>query len=183
MDRIPLVVWFLAPTIVIIVAGAWLLSSTNILSGENNPDVLSVVASPVENVEEFEPSGRNHISDGAAATNHLTNPPTSGDHWSAPANNGVYDKPLADQRVVHNLEHGYIWISYKQDTPADVIQNLKQIAEEDDWKIILSPRDTNDSQIALAAWGRLLNMNEPNYDKIKEFIKTYRNRGPEKTPS
>jgi len=34
----------------------------------------------------------------------------------------------------------------------------------------------------LVAWGRVLAMDEPDYAKVEEFIKTYRNRGPENTP-
>ncbi|MBI2598945.1 DUF3105 domain-containing protein, partial [Candidatus Curtissbacteria bacterium] len=49
-------------------------------------------------------------------------------------------------------------------------------------KIVLAPRAANDSKIALVAWGRLLKLDEINEQKVKEFIRTYRNRGPEKTP-
>jgi len=89
---------------------------------------------------------------------------------------------LPDERVLHNLEHGYIWISYKPETSPETINNIKKIVNEDDWKIVMAPRAENDSQINLAAWGRLLKMDEPDYQKIKDFIETYKNRGPEKTP-
>ncbi|MBI2012813.1 DUF3105 domain-containing protein, partial [Candidatus Curtissbacteria bacterium] len=43
-------------------------------------------------------------------------------------------------------------------------------------------REANDAKIACVAWGRVLTLDEPDYGKIEDFIRTYRNRGPEKTP-
>jgi hypothetical protein len=80
------------------------------------------------------------------------------------------------------MEHGHVWISYKPDAGEEIIGRLKEIVGEDDWKVILTPREKNDSKIALAAWGRLLKMDEPDYEKVNDFIRTYRNRGPEQTP-
>src|ERR1700733_10453690 len=62
----------------------------------------------------FENQGQTHITEGS--TDHPTynsNPPTSGWHWPSPAAWGVYPNGQPDERLVHNLEHGGIWISYK----------------------------------------------------------------------
>lgn len=185
--RIPILVWFIIPTIIIAGAGVWFFSRPSVLgekgmaegTGDARP---AAVSSPVEGTVEYDIVGRNHIAQGTAGSGYNSNPPTSGPHWPAPAKNGSYDAPLPDEQAIHNLEHGYVWISYKSDVGDDVKNKLKDIARDDDWKVILTPRDADESKIALAAWGRLLKMDEPDYDKIKDFIKTYRNRGPEKTP-
>ena len=183
MNRIPIFVWFLAPTLIIVAIGAWFLTS-NPMGDQNqdNPETLSAVSNPIAGTEEFTIAGREHIAEGTKSTNYNSNPPTSGSHWAAPANKGIYDQALPDERILHNLEHGYIWISYKPEISPEVINNIKNIVNEDDWKIVMAPRAENDSQINLAAWGRLLKMDEPDYQKIKDFIETYKNRGPEKTP-
>ena len=64
----------------------------------------------------------------------------------------------------------------------EVKNRLREIAKKEDWKVVVAPREANDAQIALVAWGRVLKMDEPDYAKIEDFIKVYRNRGPEKTP-
>ena len=183
MNRIPIFVWFLAPTLIIVAIGAWFLTSNPMgVQNQDNPETLSAVSNPIAGTEEFTIAGREHIAEGTKSTNYNSNPPTSGSHWAAPANKGIYDQALPDERILHNLEHGYIWISYKPEISPDVINNIKNIVNEDDWKIVMAPRAENDSQITLAAWGRLLKMGEPDYQKIKDFVETYRNRGPEKTP-
>ena len=184
--RIPLLVWVLIPTVLILGVGIWFFTRPSVLgekmsegTGEAKP---VAVDKPVEGTVEFDIVGRNHIAQGTTGSGYNSNPPTSGPHWDGPAKNGSYDSPLADEQAIHNLEHGNVWISYKNDVSDDVKNELKKIVGDDDWKVILSPRDTDETKIALAAWGRLLKMDEADYGKVKDFIKTYRNRGPEKTP-
>lgn len=183
MRRIPLLVWFLIPTIFLMGLGVWFFSkSPSAMQQGKGDDKPGAVSTPVEGTVEFDIVSRTHIAQGTTGSGYNSNPPTSGPHWNGPAKNGVYESPLADEQAIHNLEHGYVWISYKSDVGDDVKNKLKDIVKEDEWKVILTPRDANDSKIALAAWGRVLKMDEPDYDKVKDFIKTYRNRGPEKTP-
>src|SRR3989344_5933273 len=59
---------------------------------------------------------------------YLTNPPVSGWHYAQTAEWGIYDKELVDQNVIHNLEHGGIWISYRPDAPPELIAQLKEVA-------------------------------------------------------
>ena len=159
---------------------------------------LVPVSSPIEGTMEFTVVSREHIAAGTPGTGYNSNPPTSGPHWPAPAGNGIYDKELPDEQLIHNLEHGHVWVSYRPTTSGgqestdgaevkpgiteEELAKIKEIVEEDDWKVVLAPRANDDSKIALAAWGRVLNMDEVDLDKIKDFIETYRNRGPEKTP-
>lgn len=196
--RIPILVWFIVPTIIIIAVGVWFFTTNPAVLGEKtDSDKPLAVSNPVEGTQEFEIVGRNHIASGTPGSGYVSNPPTSGPHWSSPAKNGIYDKQLPDEQIIHDLEHGYVWISYKVASqpseatqeasavpaaPDDVINELKKIVEADNWKVILSPRDKNDTMIVLAAWGRLLKLENADYDKVRDFIKTYRNRGPEKTP-
>lgn len=195
--RIPVLVWFLIGAVGILLVGVWFFTTSSTLTGadKKNPDDPLPVAKDVSGTKYFKIVGRTHIASGTAGTGYISNPPTSGNHWSAPAKNGIYDKQLPDEQIIHDLEHGYVWISYVPETKgeatsgakvkgvsADVVKKLKEIVKGDDWKIVLEPRDKNDAPIALVAWGRLLNLEKPDYGKIKDFISTYRNRGPEKTP-
>ena len=130
--------------------------------------------------------GREHVADGAKSEYH-TNPPSSGPHYGSPAEWGVYDKPLQDEQVVHNLEHGGVWISYKPTISDTAKDKLKTIAKSYRSKVILTPREANDKDIALVSWGRAYKFNlnpDGTFDEssVNNFIKKYKNTGPEVVP-
>lgn len=126
--------------------------------------------------------GNAHITPGTEHPPYNSNPPTSGPHWASPAAWGVYDQALPDEQFIHNLEHGGIWISYKDPQDQDLVGKLKDIAGQYTIKVILTPRPQNDEKIAVAAWGRLLKLDQFDRGQILDFIKTYINKGPEDVP-
>lgn len=146
--------------------------------------LLVIVTGPKEadRSQEVPILGRDHIALGTIYTSYNSNPPTSGPHYASPAPAQFYDEELPDEQLVHNLEHGNIWIAYKPDLPKNLIDALKGFSG---WNIIVSPRSKNDTDIALVAWGRLdkFDISSGNFDKqrIKDFISRYQNRGPEST--
>ena len=126
--------------------------------------------------------GRNHIAVGTQHEPYNSNPPTSGPHYEQWAKWGVYDEPVPDEQLIHNLEHGGIWISYRDKDKQDLIDKLKNVAEDYSVKVILTYRPENDSPIALAAWTRLLKLQSFDEKQIKGFIRAFINKGPEQTP-
>jgi len=181
LSRVPIIVWFLIPTLLLIGAGTWLLGSSSLIQPQDKSKPQEV-SSSVEGVQEFDIVGENHIPQGTSGSGYNSNPPSSGPHWASPAEKGIYEQPIPDETALHNLEHGHIWIAYDPSIGDEVKSKLSEIVESDGWKIIMSPREGNDAKIALVGWGRVLNMDEPDYEKVKEFIRLYRNRGTEKTP-
>lgn len=125
--------------------------------------------------------GRDHIVEGAPHPDYNSNPPTSGWHYSEAAPAGFYERELTDEQLVHNLEHGHVWISYRSALPAEAIKILKKTAGGN---VIATLRDKNDTDIALTSWGRLdkfnLENNSLDEQRVRNFILRYRNRGPEK---
>lgn len=128
--------------------------------------------------EVFENQGQTHIKPGEAHPPYNSNPPTSGWHWIQPADWGVYNKPLVDEQAVHNLEHGGIWISYKNIDIATEA-SLGKIAKANSGSVIISPRDANDAKIVLASWTRLERLDSYDEAKILGFIKANKNKSPE----
>ncbi|MEX2145128.1 MAG: DUF3105 domain-containing protein [Candidatus Spechtbacterales bacterium] len=122
--------------------------------------------------------GEEHIEVGASHPDYNSNPPTSGWHYGSPAEWGVYDRELPDEQLIHNLEHGGIWISYK-DIDEDTKAKLAAIGKKYPGSVIITPRSANDSKIALASWGRLQNLENFDETAIIDFIKTNKNRSPE----
>jgi len=126
----------------------------------------------------FENQGQTHIKVGELHPPYNSNPPTSGWHYLQPANWGVYAKPLVDEQAVHNLEHGGIWISYK-DVGEETKINLEKITKANPRSVILSPRDANDSKIVLASWTRLEKLDSYDEARILDFIMRNKNKSPE----
>ncbi len=127
--------------------------------------------------------GREHIT----TTNHPvynSNPPTSGPHFPQPAEWGSYKEELADENLIHSLEHGGVWISYKPGIPEEISKKLEGFYKKWGRKVIVAPRSKNDSDIALAAWNRLdkFNVSEYSDERVENFIKAFRNKGPEFVP-
>ena len=180
--RVPILVWFLVPTLILVGAGVWFFSKNSALTSTKGEVLPAAVSKPIEGTVEYEIVGRDHIAQGSSGSGYNSNPPASGPHWPNPAKNGIYEEVLPDEQLIHDLEHGYVWIAYKPDLSDDAKNKLREIVKKDDWKVVLCPREKNDSQIALVAWGRVLKMDSLDEGKFEDFIRTYRNRGPEKTP-
>lgn len=121
--------------------------------------------------------GQEHISVGATHEEYNSNLPTSGPHYAQPAKWGVYQSELPDEQVVHNLEHGGIWIAYK-DISDDTKTALEEITKSG-LKIIMTPRAKNDAPITLASWGRVQKFESFNRQAILDFIKANTNKSPE----
>lgn len=131
----------------------------------------------------FPEQSREHVT----TTSHPvynSNPPTSGWHYPKPAEWGAYKEELPDEVLIHNLEHGGIWISYRPDISPEMVEKLEGFYKSWGRKIIVTPRAANETDIALAAWTRLdkFNLEEYSEERVEKFIKAFRNRGPEFVP-
>jgi len=130
----------------------------------------------------YESQGQEHIRVGAEHPPYSSNPPSSGWHYVAPAQVGFYRDPLPDERVIHNLEHGDIWIAYRHGISETAIAALR--AFENDGKVIITPREENEFDISLVAWEWTESFNVEDdvvlEERINDFLKRHRNQGPEK---
>jgi len=131
--------------------------------------------------------GQEHISVDAEHEAYNSNPPTSGPHYDTPAHPGFREEAIADENLVHSLEHGLIWIAYHPRIGESAREALRDIAGS--W-VVVTAREANEHDIALAAWGWLDAFNleggvldEVAEQRISDFIARYRGRGPEKIPA
>ncbi len=111
-------------------------------------------------------------------------PPTSGEHWSRPASCGFYTEDLPDERIVHNLEHGNVVVSYNFTNPAQVTglrDALEDIELFDDWGVARPYDRIVDGQVAIAAWGHLHIMNGVSPGELALFFEALAGvNGPER---
>lgn len=145
----------------------------------SNATTAGVAGPPRPQILDFPEQGREHIFPGQAHPAYNSNPPTSGWHFPQPADWGYYNGELPDERVVHNLEHGGIWISFKSADDTEVTNKLVALARRYRTKVIITLRPKNDSRIAVAAWQHLMNLDQYDEPAIIDFINRFKNKGPE----
>src|SRR3989344_3677894 len=82
--------------------------------------------------------GENHILPDSPLPEYNSNPPTSGPHFSQTARSGFREEAIPDQYIIHNLEHGDIWISYHPRIADEMKEGLKRFAAATG---IITPRE------------------------------------------
>lgn len=131
-----------------------------------------------DKVEKFTIEGSEHVSAGTDVE-YKTNPPTSGNHLAEAKNWGVYDEEIDDKAAVHALEHGGIWISYK-DIDDETKKMIEDIGKFNPQSVIVSPRQANDNKIVVTSWGKMMKLDTFDKALIQKYINTYKNQSPEK---
>jgi hypothetical protein len=124
-----------------------------------------------------------------------TNPPTSGPHYEVPAIWGAYQEPLNPAQVVHNLEHGGIFIEYGSGVPAATVAQLRAFYDEHEKGTLLAPLPSLGDEIVLGAWttvsaskpdegtaylARCTSFDQAAFDA---YFKAFQFRGPERFPA
>ena len=106
---------------------------------------------------------------------YSTVPPTSGDHWSRPTQCGFYEAGVADELVVHNMEHGNVVMSYNV---AEGVEQLQEVHESlngnGQWLVTRFYPDLPQGTVALTAWGVLDEFEGVDEDRIKRFYEAYK---------
>lgn len=126
----------------------------------------------------FPSQGQTHIGIGTAHPAYNSNPPTSGPHYAKPADWGIYETELPDEQLVHNLEHGGIWISYNG-IDAETKLKIEDFAKKHPDKMIVTQRTKNDIGITLASWTRLLKLDAFDETTTAAFVNANKNKSPE----
>ena len=140
---------------------------------KNNKNII------LEKEKRYPIQSRDHINVVDDHPAYTTNPPLSGAHASA-QRGGFYSEGIKDENAIHNLEHGYIWISYKNISEND-IEKVKELTNKNLGSIISSQRNENDFDgLALASWGNLMKLKVFDQVIIEDFLKRNKNKSPEK---
>ena len=126
---------------------------------------------------------KNHVDDGTIVAYNSV-PATSGDHYFTPQRCGFYEGEVPDERVVHNLEHGNIVISYNLPDQS-AVNSLEEVYNDlggwkDHYTVARSYSKIAPGEVALSAWGVLDIMDGVDKDRIVRFYEHYVGRlGPE----
>ncbi len=132
-------------------------------------------------VEEHEEQGNEHVAPGSDVQ-YETSPPTSGDHWEQPNETGFFPSEVPEEGLVHNLEHGQIVFWYSPDAPDDVISDIEQAVEQEEFSTVGVPYANlnTDKNFVMAAWGVTQACDQVSQTVVDEFRSAYQGtRGPE----
>ena len=117
-----------------------------------------------------------------------TDPPTTGPHYGIAAIFGIYEEELEIARVVHNLEHGGIFILYGDEVPEATVDELRAFYDDHKTGTIMAPLDRLGDEFALGAWvvdgdvdnGFLAKCTEFDEGAVSTFFRSFQFRGPER---
>lgn len=100
------------------------------------------------------------------------NPPAGGPHWGAWLNCGIYTEPQENERAVHALEHGAVWVTYNPDEVSggdlDTLRDRMPKTYS-----ILSPYPGLDSPVVASAWGAQITMDDVKDERLDAFVAKY----------
>lgn len=130
--------------------------------------------------------GNKHIT--AQLPNTAPEPPASGDMTDPVPCGQASEQEIPDTGVIHTMEHGGVYISYRPDLPADQHDKLKALftkpfsnSKFTPSKAVLAPRAANSSPIILTSWKRNLKLDSFDEAKIMDYYLRNVSKAPEGT--
>jgi hypothetical protein len=117
-----------------------------------------------------------------------TDPPTTGPHYGIAAIFGIYEDELEIARVVHNLEHGGIYILYGDEVPEETVDRLRDFYDSHQTGTVMAPLNRLGDEFAVGAWvvdgdtdnGFLAKCKEFDEGALSSFFDALQFRGPER---
>lgn len=116
------------------------------------------------------------VASGQHTTSPVTyaqQPPVGGEHHPRWQNCGAYGAPVSNEAAVHSLEHGAVWITYQPDLPEAQVATLRKRAEKQSF-ILVSPMHDIPSPVVASAWGRQIELDAADDERLDQFIRSFR---------
>ena len=150
--------------------------------------------------ETFPPMGRQHVNKLSPGFQYNSFPPTSGPHYppgpKAPTVWNIYDSPVDEVALVHNLEHGGVVVQYGSKVPQATVALIAQWYQASPLGMVVAPLPAladmhatapanAESRVFLTAWTHVATCTGFDEDAFSKFRDAYRGPGgdaPEKFP-
>jgi len=104
-------------TLIIIVGGVWFGIKEEVKTSEK-------LSKPMMG-EKMPDMGGVHVAKNVPHSGYNSNPPTSGPHWVGVAGPGIKSEPVADELVLHSMEHGAVVVWYREDLEQSEVDKIK----------------------------------------------------------
>lgn len=100
-------------------------------------------------------------------------PPPGGPHRPVWVNCGFHEQPFDDENLVHDLEHGAVWLAYSPDLDDSDLDVIRALA--DNHKVVAAPYEgLEDGEAVVAtAWARQLRLDSVDDPRLQDFVVQY----------
>ena len=144
---------------------------TNMLpAGGEAPDpARPLPEDPPEGIKVF-PATTNETVEGPIR--YERTPPTNGNHDPLWQNCGFYERPIKDRHVVHSMDHGVVWITYRPDLPAREVDRLRPYGEKN--YVVVSPYPGQDAPVVATSWRVQLELDGADDPRLGKFVRQFR---------
>lgn len=138
----------------------------------------------LQGLETHPADDRTHVDSGTDI-DYDESPPAAGRHYNGTVRAGFYAEPVTIGELVHSLEHGAVVDYYDPSALTDPAEeSLRSWASNytDPWMSFIAvptPVDDPDHPHVLAAWERLLRLDEYDDQVVQAFCAEFIGRGPE----
>ncbi|MFD7905254.1 DUF3105 domain-containing protein [Kitasatospora sp. NPDC059722] len=125
----------------------------------------------IPGVKTFGDLSRNHVKD--KVTYPMT-PPVGGDHNAVwlDCMGHVYDQPVENERAVHSLEHGAVWVTYNGKATPEDVKTLSDKVKATPYSL-MSPYPDEQGTITLNAWSTQLVVDSASDPRVNQFFTKY----------
>jgi len=103
-------------------------------------------------------------------------PPVGGPHEPVWEECGFYDDEIDQEKAVHSMEHGAVWITYDPALGPDAVDALKGRLSEN--YTLLSPYPDQSAPVVATAWNTQLLLDGVDDPRLDDFVTEYR-QGPQ----
>jgi hypothetical protein len=161
---------------VLVLGLAGILTYAVVNQGSGFVDPLEAADKRVAGVQKFQDLAREHVGENV---DYPQDPPVGGEHAPVWVNcsGTVFTEEVPEENVVHSLEHGATWVTYRPDLPKPQVEKLAGHVEGRTHSL-LSPRSGQDDAVVLSAWGRQLRLDSVDDERVDAFLDQYTN-GPQ----
>ena len=98
--------------------------------------------------------------------------PTGGPMSPQTAGCGFVDGPVRTENVMHSLEHGAVWLTYRRDLGETGIDDLRGLTR-DRRKVLVSEVPDQPQPLMATAWGVQLGFDDYQDEPVRRFIRAY----------
>jgi hypothetical protein len=190
--------WFIVLGLVILLVAVGV-GVAMALRGGGNESVADGTLGPCV-MKTYAPMGRQHVNKLSPGFQYNSFPPTSGPHYppgpKAPAVWNIYDSPVDEIALVHNLEHGGIVVQYGSKVPQAAVAQIAQWYQASPLGMVVAPLPPlghmhakapadAESRIFITAWTHVATCSGFDESAFSKFRDAYRGPGgdaPEKFP-
>ncbi|MFF2147060.1 DUF3105 domain-containing protein [Kitasatospora sp. NPDC058190] len=150
-----------------IATGTWIVMDQN----QKKKDREAAANADIPGVKTFGDLSRNHVKE---KVNYPMTPPVGGDHNAVwlDCMGHVYDQPVENERAVHSLEHGAVWVTYNGKATPEDIKTLSDKVKNTPYSL-MSPYPDEQGTITLNAWSTQLIVDSASDPRVNQFFTKY----------